>query len=107
MPYEKPLAQTVIVAVVIFCTVFSFLPLFLTLVNSLKTEMQVKVNAFSLPEVVTFITAGKSNFNVAWQAIGNYYFSTILVSLIGAVCKVLISATLAYILTFKNFYFFK
>ena len=105
MPYERPLAQTIIITVVVFCTLFSFLPLFLTLVNSVKTEMQVKVNAFSLPELASFITAGKSNFSVAWQAIGKYYFSTIIVALIGAAVKVCISATLAYILSFKNFYF--
>ena len=105
MPHEGPLAQTIIITIVVFCTAFSFLPLFLTLVNSIKTEMQVKVNAFSFPELSTFIEAGKTNFATAWAAIGKYYFSTIFVALIGAAVKVLISASLAYILTFKNFYF--
>ena len=105
MPYERPLAQAVIIAIVVLCTTFSFLPLFLTVVNSVKTDMQVKVNAFSFPQAVSFIAAGKTNFGIAWKAIGNYYFSTILVSLIGGAVKVMISATLAYILTFKNFYF--
>lgn len=105
LPHEKPAAQTVIIAIVVFCTLFSFLPLFLTVVNSLKTEAQVKVNAFSFPQFSTMGEAIKGNFASAWGAIGNYYFRTILVSLVGAFCKVLISAVLAYILTFKNFYF--
>lgn len=105
MPHEKTFAQVLIIAVVIFCTLFSFLPLFLTVVNSLKTETQVKMNAFSLPELSTMFGAAKSNFTVAWSAIGSYYFTTMIVALVGAIGKVIISVALAYILTFKNFYF--
>ena len=105
MPYERNFAQVCIISIVVFCTLFSFLPLFLTVVNSLKTEAQVKVNAFSLPELATMFSAAKSNFSIAWSAIGSYYFTTMIVSLVGAVGKVVISVALAYILTFKNFYF--
>jgi len=105
MPHEKAGVQAVIITVVIFCTVFSFLPLFLTVVNALKTHGQVQTNAFSLPQLATIGEAVKGNFSAAWKEIGPYYFSTILVALVGAVGKVLISAVLAYILTFKNFYF--
>jgi len=105
MPHEKPAAQTIIIAIVIFCTLFSFMPLFLTVVNSLKTEAQVKVNAFSFPQFSTIGEAISGNFSSAWSAISKYYFRTILVSLVGAVGKVAISAVLAYIITFKNFYF--
>ena len=105
MPYERNGAQAAILAIVIFCLVFSFMPLFLTIVNSVKTEEQVKINAFSLPQLSTFIGAMKGNFSTAWDAIGPYYFSTILVALCGAVGQTLISAVLAYILSFKDFYF--
>ena len=105
MPYEKPSVQAIIRGVVVFCLIFSFMPLFLTIVNSVKTEEQVKINAFSLPQLSTFAQAAKDNFSTAWEAIGPYYFSTILVALFGAVGQTLISAMLAYILSFKNFYF--
>lgn len=105
MPHEKPAAQTIIIAIVIFCTLFSFMPLFLTVVNSLKTEAQVKLNSFSFPQFSTIGEAISGNFGSAWSAINKYYFRTILVSLVGAVGKVAISAVLAYIITFKNFYF--
>ena len=105
MPYERTGAQVVILGVVIFCLLFSFMPLFLTIVNSVKTEEQVKVNAFSLPQISTLFAAAKGNFATAWSAIGPYYFSTILVALCGAVGQTLISAVLAYILSFKDFYF--
>ena len=105
MPYERNGVQAVILGVVIFCLLFSFMPLFLTIVNSVKTETQVKVNAFSFPQLSTLVEAAKSNFSTAWDAIGPYYFSTIVVALCGAIGQTLISAVLAYILSFKDFYF--
>ena len=105
MPYERNGAQAVILFVVIFCLLFSFMPLFLTIVNSVKTEEQVKINAFSLPKLATLFEAGRGNFKTAWDAIGPYYFSTILVALCGAIGQTLLSAVLAYILSFKDFYF--
>ena len=62
MPYEKPWAQAIILTVTIFCLVFSFLPLFLTLVNSFKLDDQVKVDAFSFPLLSTIGEATKENF---------------------------------------------
>ena len=105
MPYERNWVQAIILGVVIFCLLFSFMPLFLTIVNSIKTEEQVKVNAFSFPQLATLFEAAKGNFSTAWDAIGPYYFSTIVVALCGAIGQTLISAVLAYILSFKDFYF--
>ena len=105
MPYETNGVQAAILAVVIFCLLFSFMPLFLTIVNSVKTEEQVKINAFSFPQLSTFMEAMRGNFATAWDAIGPYYFSTIVVALCGAIGQTLISAVLAYILSFKDFYF--
>lgn len=105
MPYERTHVQVIILSVVIFCLLFSFIPLFLTIVNSVKTETQVKLNAFSFPKLATLGQAAKDNFSIAWDAIGPYYFSTIVVALCGAIGQTVISATLAYILSFKDFYF--
>ena len=105
MPYESGWAQAIIISVVVFCLLFSFLPLFLTIVNAFKTKEQVQVNAFSLPILSTLGQAAKENFTTAWKVIGPHYFSTIMVALIGAIGQTLISAVLAYILSFKNFYF--
>lgn len=105
MPYERNFAQVCILTVVIFCLLFSFLPLFLTVVNSFKPDGEVQANAFSLPHLASFAQAAKDNFTTAWAAIGDRYFTTILVALLGAVGQTVISAVLAYILTFKNFYF--
>ena len=105
MPYEKPLAQGIILTVAIFCLLFSFLPLFLTVVNSFKLDDQVKVDAFSLPLFSTIAEATKTNFTKAWSVLSPYFFKTLIIALIGAVLETAISALLAYILVVKNFYF--
>ena len=105
MPYEKPWAQAVILTVAIFCLLFSFLPLFLTVVNSFKLDDQVKVDAFSLPLFSTIAEATQTNFTKAWSVLSPYFFKTLIIALIGAVLETAISALLAYILVVKNFYF--
>lgn len=105
LPHEKKGVQAVILTIAIFCLVFSFLPLFLTVVNSFKLDDQVKVNAFSLPLISTIIEAAKLNFSNAWGVLSPFYFKTIFVALIGAVCETAIGAILAYIFVVKSFYF--
>ncbi|MBR2385311.1 MAG: carbohydrate ABC transporter permease [Clostridia bacterium] len=105
MPHERTGVQITIIAVIVVCLAFSFLPLFLTVINSLKTDIQVQTNAFAFPKLELIGEAVRSNFTNAWNAIGKYYFKTIIVALVGAVCETIVGAALAYILSFKDFYF--
>ena len=105
MPHEKTGVQVAIIAVIVVCLLFSFLPLLLTVINALKTDIQVQTNAFALPQLSTIGEAVKHNFATAWNAISAYYFKTIIVALIGAIAETIVGAALAYILTFKDFYF--
>ena len=105
MPYERTWAQAIILGVAIFCLLFSFLPLFLTVVNAFKLDEQVRYNAFSLPLLSTFAKAAKLNFAKAWAVLAPYYFKTILIAFIGAILETIIGSVLAYILVVKNFYF--
>ncbi|MBE7100152.1 MAG: carbohydrate ABC transporter permease [Clostridiales bacterium] len=104
-PHERGWVQAILISIITFCLIFSFLSLFLTIVNSMKTDTQVRTNAFGLPQFSTMIDASKHNFGKAWSLIGDVYFPTIAVSLVGAVGKVVISILIAYIFTFKDFYF--
>ena len=105
LPNEKPIVQIIILAVIIFCLLFTFMPLFLTVVNSIKLKPAVQKNVFSLPKLSEIGAAISHNFPKAWSAIGKYYFATIFIALIGGVCETVVAALLAYILSFKNFYF--
>ena len=80
LPHEKPWIQAIILFIAIFCLVFSFLPLFLTVVNSFKLEEQVRVNAFSFPVLSTIVEAAGLNFKEAWAVLSPFYFKTILVA---------------------------
>lgn len=106
-PYERKGFQSVIIFCVVFCTVFSFLPLLLTVINSMKTQEQVSKDIFSLPQFSTLLTAIRKNFGSAWEEIGPYFFRTIAVAFVGAFFETLLSTVLAYILCFKDFYFKK
>ena len=105
-PHERGWVQAILISIITFCLVFSFLSLFLTIVNSLKTEGQVRTNAFGLPKFATMVGAAKHNFGKAWGLIGDVYFPTIMVALVGSIGKVIISVLIAYIFTFKDFYFY-
>lgn len=103
--YERLGVQSALIILVLFLTAFSFLPLILTVLNSVKLEEQVKTNIFGLPAFSTIAQAFKENYSVAWKAIEGTYFNTLAISLIGAVIETLVGSVLAYILTFKQFYF--
>ena len=105
MPHEKTGVQILIISIIVICLAFSFLPLLLTVINALKTDLQVQTNAFALPQLSSIGEAVKYNFSTAWGAVSKYYFKTIFVALIGAICETIVGASLAYILSFKDFYF--
>lgn len=103
--YEKKSFQTFITIVVTLCTVFSFIALFITVVNSAKTDNEVAFNIFALPSVENFVSALKENYSGAWSEIAPYFFRSVMTALIGAAGSTMLGALLAYILVFKDFYF--
>ena len=102
--HERKWVQGLIIFFVTFCALFSLFPLLLTIINSMKTEVEVGTNIFALPTGQMFL-AISANFSAAWGEINVYFGRTIAIALVGAVCEVFISSALAYILTFKEFYF--
>ena len=101
--------QTIIVSIVILLITFSILPLALTLLNSFKSGEEVQRNIFAMPSG-NFFENLAFNYKYAWSSeygIRSKFFPSILVALIGCVLETTISAALAYILCFKEFYFKK
>ncbi len=97
--------QTFLYVYVTLCVVFSFIPLFITVVNSVKPQEEIMKNVFSMPKLSTMFSNLAANYKEAWEAIGHTFFPTILVGCIGAFCIVLLGAILAYMMVFKDFYF--
>lgn len=103
--YERKSFQIFITVVVTLCTLFSFIALFITVVNSLKTDNEVAFDIFALPTVNNFVSAMSSNYAKAWIEVYVYFFRSLGTALVGATGATLLGAFLAYILVFKDFYF--
>lgn len=106
--HQKWPIQFILIAVVILLITFSMLPLGLTIINSTKTHLEVESNVFALPKGNIFQTIAH-NYKYAWThetyGIGKKFLPSIGIALIGAFFETAISAALAYILCFKDFYF--
>lgn len=96
--------QIFIIAWVTICVLFALLPLFITVVNSLKDTFHIQKNIFALPSGELFANAGK-NFSEAWEVVKNSALRSIIVSLIGAFGDCLLGSILAYVFTTKKFPF--
>lgn len=101
--YHRMDFQVCISIIVIFALIFSFVPLFITVLNAFKTNDEINANIFAFPTLENLWLSTKSNFASAWTSVGGSFLRTILVALIGAFVNTLLGAILAYIFTYKDF----
>ena len=97
--------QIVICIIVIAATLFSFLSLSITIINSLKSNDEIITNIFAFPEASLLGENIAFNFSHAWEAVKTSFISSIILSLIGAFFNCLLGSVLAYIFAYKDFYF--
>ena len=97
--------QVVICIIVIAATLFSFLSLSITIINSLKSNDEIITNIFALPKASLLGENIAFNFSHAWEAVKTSFISSIILSLIGAFFNCLLGSILAYIFAYKDFYF--
>ena len=97
--------QIVICIIVIAATLFSFLSLSITIINSLKSNDEIITNIFAFPEASLLGENIAFNFSHAWEAVKTSFISSIILSLIGAFFNCLLGSILAYIFAYKDFYF--
>lgn len=105
--YDRASFQTLLYVWVIFCTLFSLLTLFITLISAMKTNAEIQANVFALPSFGSVIKAIANNFSLAWNQVKDTFLRSILIALIGAALDCIFGAVLAYIFTYKNIYFKK
>ena len=99
--------QTFITVYLIFCTLFSLLSLFITILNACKTHDNIISNGiFGLLQGDVFGIIAK-NFKDAWAEIGDSFWNSILFSFVGSLLNCGVGAILAYIFTYKEFPFKK
>ena len=102
--YHRTDFQAFISILVILATIFSFIALFVTVVNALKSNYEINANIFALPKLSTLWENVSYNFFTAWGAVKTSFISTILLAIVGAFVNCLLGSILGYIFTYKDFY---
>jgi len=87
------------------CTIFCLIPLFITVINAFKSNLDIETNIFMLPKLSTLGANIKLNFSLAWNGISGALARSIYVALLGSVGDCLLGAVLGYIFTYKTFPF--
>ncbi len=103
--YHRLDFQLTISLIIVVAMVFSFMSLYVTLMNAAKSNDEIITNIFAPPSMDTVGENAKNNFSLAWGAISDSLFRTILIALVGAFGNCVLGAILAYIFTFKEFPF--
>lgn len=87
------------------CTLFCLIPLFITVINAFKANLDIETNIFMLPKLSTLGANIKNNFSLAWNGISGALARSIFVAFLGAVGDCILGAILGYIFTYKTFPF--
>ncbi len=87
------------------CTIFCLIPLFITVINAFKSNLDIETNIFMLPKLSTLGANIRNNFSLAWNGINGALARSIFVTLCGAVGDCILGAILGYIFTYKTFPF--
>lgn len=102
---DRALVQIVIVTWITVCTIFCLIPLFITIINSLKHNDQVLYDIFALPKIFGLGKNMAHNFSFAWDKMNDAFFRSLFVTFSGAFIDIAIGALLGYIFTYKEFPF--
>ena len=97
--------QVLVVTWVTVCTLFCLIPLFITLLNAFKSNLEIETSIFAFPAFDTLTDNIKNNFELAWNGIKAPFIRSIIVPLVGAVLDCILGSVLAYIFTYKDFHF--
>lgn len=89
--------------VISICLIFAMIPLFITLINSMKDNYSIIENIFAFPKMSALIENMAQNYGRAFRNIVIPMGRSIFLAIIGAVGNVAIGAVLAYIFSRKEF----
>jgi len=95
---EKNGIQFVISIIVIFGVLFSLLPLFITIMNSVKSHVEIRLSIFSFP--ISFVT---DNFVTAFSLLESGILNSVFVATVGSMVRVIFASVIAYMFVRKEF----
>lgn len=95
---DKRSIQTTITIITVLCVVFCLIPLFMTILNSAKSNYEIRTSIFAFPKKIN-----TANYVTAFDAIGGNILSSVLVAVVGGFLRMAFAAVLAYIFAQKEF----
>lgn len=95
--------QIVSYVVISICLIFAMIPLFITMINSLKDNYSIIENIFAFPKLSSIGNDFVTNYSVACRDIMIPMGRSIFLALVGSLGSVAIGAILAYIFSRKDF----
>ena len=98
---EKLSVQVFIIVVLTIAIGFTLVPFLLTLINSLKTSIQVQKNIFSMPVWGSFMW---SNYKDAFSYVGANIWNSVFIAFVQSAVLVVLSAVMAYIFAEIEFF---
>ena len=95
---DKRSIQTTITIITVLCVVFCLIPLFMTILNSAKSNYEIRTSIFAFPKRIN-----TANYVTAFDAIGGNILSSVLVAVVGGFLRMAFAAVVAYIFAQKEF----
>lgn len=95
---DKKSIQITITIITSLCVVFCLIPLFMTIINSAKSNYEIRTSIFAFPKKINF-----KNYSTAFDAIGGNILNSVLVATVGGFLRMAFAAVVAYIFAQKDF----
>ena len=110
---DKPSVQILIIVWVTVGVLLTLFPVFITIVNSLKSDYSIRASIFTMPDLFGggFGETIVENYKIAWNGTETmagmkvYFMRSVLLAFIGAFLTCVIGTVLGYIFTYKEFHF--
>lgn len=102
---ERISLQLLAVVWVTVCTIFSLIPLFITILNSFKSNTEIITSIYAFPDIKNAGANLAYNYSVAWTNTVRPLLRSILTAGVGTFLNMAIGVILAYIFCHKQFHF--
>ncbi len=110
---DKLSIQIFIIVWITVSVLLTLYPVFITIINSLKTDYSIRASIFTMPDLFggEFGATVGENYKIAWNGTETivgmkvYFLRSVLLAFIGAFFTCVIGTILGYIFTYKEFHF--
>ena len=110
---DKLSIQIFIIVWVTVGVLLTLFPVFITIVNSLKSDYSIRASIFTMPDFFggNFLATSAKNYKIAWNGTETiagmkvYFMRSVLLAFVGAFFTCVIGTILGYIFTYKEFHF--